>query len=159
MQQVWSTVLDLTVLRNLEATTELSAHAHVDATNPATPLGSSEEGGVAPIVHEMLRHVVNEMHRYERVISHWPLFGPYLEAALCVVLRSVIGAVSRQCGMTCIRHGHGPAVDIMVNAGAVNHKGSPRQHHTRGVNGSPHKFANSPKEQGMQRCALSMHQG
>lgn len=25
--------------------------------------GSSEEGGIAPIVHEMLHHVVNEMHR------------------------------------------------------------------------------------------------
>lgn len=32
---------------------------------------------------------------------HWPVFGPYMEAALCAVLRAVIAAVSRQCGMTC----------------------------------------------------------
>jgi hypothetical protein len=80
----------------------------------APPLGGSEEGGVAPICHEMLRHVVNEMHRYERVITHWPLFGPYLEASLCVVLRSIIGAVSRQCGMTRVRGG---PVDIYETAG------------------------------------------
>ena len=89
---------------------------------PAAPLGASEEGGVAPIAHEMLRHVVNEMHRYERVIMHWPLFGPYLEAALCVALRAVMGAVSRQCGMTRIRN----APESMPSS-PVKGKGSPYQ--------------------------------
>lgn len=89
--------------RNLEATTELSSMTSA-ATAAAPPLGSSEEGGVAPICHEMLRAVVGEMGRYERVITHWPLFGPYLEAALCVVLRSIVAAVSRQCGMTRVRN-------------------------------------------------------
>lgn len=86
----------------------------------APPLGGSEEGGVAPICHEMLRHVVNEMHRYERVITYWPLFGPYIEAALCVVLRSIIGAVSRQCGMTRVR---GAPADTAAGAGSA--KSSP----------------------------------
>lgn len=90
--------------RSLEATTELSSIA-ASATQAAPPLGSSEEGGVSPICHEMLRHVVNEMHRVEAVISHWPQFGPYLEASLCVVLRSIVAAVSQQCGMTRVRQG------------------------------------------------------
>ncbi len=59
---------------------------------------------MAPLVHEMLRHVAAEMGRYDRVISHWPIFGPYLEAAMCIVLRAVIAAVSRQCGMVQVRH-------------------------------------------------------
>lgn len=92
--------------RSLEATTELSSMAST-GTAAAPPLGGSEEGGVAPICHEMLRAIVNEMGRYERVITHWPLFGPYLEAALCVVLRSIVSAVSRQCGMTRVRNGPG----------------------------------------------------
>lgn len=50
--------------RSLEATTELSAVTGLGATQPAAPAGGSEEGGVAPIVHEMLRAVVNEMHRW-----------------------------------------------------------------------------------------------
>jgi hypothetical protein len=90
--------------RSVEATTELSSMSST-ATAAAPPLGGSEEGGVAPICHEMLRAIVGEMGRYERVITHWPLFGPYLEAALCVVLRSIVAAVSRQCGMTRVRNG------------------------------------------------------
>lgn len=90
--------------RTLEASTELSS-LQASATQAAPPLGSSEEGGVAPICAEMLRNVVHEMHRFERVITHWPLFGPYLEAAVCVVLRAVLAAVSRQCGMTRVRPG------------------------------------------------------
>lgn len=86
--------------RQLEATTELGAASNSVCPPGSSGRGSAEEGGVAPIVQEMLRHVVNEMHRYEKVIQHWPVFGPYLEAALCVVLRAIIGAVSRQCGMT-----------------------------------------------------------
>lgn len=78
---------------------------------------------MAPICHEMLRHVVNEMHRYERVITHWPLFGPYLEASLCVVLRSIIGAVSRQCGMTRVRGG---PVDIYDMAGTPGKGPAPK---------------------------------
>ncbi|WIA31955.1 hypothetical protein OEZ86_002812 [Tetradesmus obliquus] len=108
--------------RSLEATTELSSMAST-ATQEAPPLGGSEEGGVAPICHEMLRHVVNEMHRYERVITHWPLFGPYLEASLCVVLRSIIGAVSRQCGMTRVRGG---PVDIYDMAGTPGKGPAPK---------------------------------
>jgi hypothetical protein len=50
--------------RSLEATTELSAVTGLAATQPAAPADGSEEGGVAPIVHEMLRAVVNEMHRW-----------------------------------------------------------------------------------------------
>ena len=153
--------------RSLEATTELSAVTGLGATSPAAPAGGSEEGGVAPIVHEMLRALVNEMHRcgagarqrrppslcapppptvrppppppcppppapapppprpkphaprptppaprppprsYERVICHWPVFGPHLEAALCAVLRAIMAAVSRQCGMKLVRGGGG----------------------------------------------------
>lgn len=85
-------------------------------------MGSSEEGGVAPICHEMLRHIVNELHRYERVISHWPLFGPYLESALCLVLRAIVAAVSRQCGMTCVRGG---ASDTVLKGGSP-YKGNHR---------------------------------
>lgn len=70
----------------------------------------------------MLRHVVNEMHRYERVVSHWPLFGPYLESALCVVLRAIVASVSRQCGMTCVRGG---SADTMAKGGSP-YKGSQR---------------------------------
>jgi hypothetical protein len=66
-------------------------------------LGGSAEGGVAPLVHEMLQHVFAEMGRYARVIAHWPIFGPYLEAAMCIVLRTIIAAVSRQCGMVQVR--------------------------------------------------------
>eukprot|EP00879_Flechtneria_rotunda_P010355 GHRR01010828.1.p1 GENE.GHRR01010828.1~~GHRR01010828.1.p1 ORF type:complete len:675 (+),score=226.68 GHRR01010828.1:2579-4603(+) len=105
--------------RSLEATTELSSLASA-ATQEAPRLGGSEEGGVAPICHEMLRHVVNEMHTYERVITHWPVFGPYLEASMCVVLRSIIAAVSRQCGMTRVRGG--PAETGYSNGSG---KGSP----------------------------------
>ncbi|KAF8071059.1 SPBC16D10.01c [Scenedesmus sp. PABB004] len=117
--------------RSLEATTELSSLAS-GATQEAPPLGGSEEGGVAPIAHEMLRHVVNEMHRYERVIAHWPLFGPYLEASLCVVLRAIIAAVSRQCGMTRVRGGggagpYGDALGVVGGGGGSggSGKGSP----------------------------------
>eukprot|EP00775_Hariotina_reticulata_P004797 gene4797-5047_t len=92
--------------RTLEASTEVSSLSS-SATQAAPPLGSSEEGGVAPICVDMLRNVVGEMHRYERVITHWPLFGPYLEAALCVVLRSILAAVSRQCGMMRVRGDEG----------------------------------------------------
>jgi hypothetical protein len=74
---------------------------------------------VAPICVDMLRNVVGEMHRYERVITHWPLFGPYLEAALCVVLRTILAAVSRQCGMMRVRGDEGSpaaAAAVMMRA-------------------------------------------
>jgi len=106
--------------RSLEATTELSAVTGLGATQPAAPATGSEEGGVAPIVHEMLRAVVNEMHRYERVICHWPVFGPHLEASLCCVLRSIMAAVSRQCGMTRVRGGGDPAIVIGGGGGGGN---------------------------------------
>lgn len=124
--------------RSLEATTELSSMA-ATGTAAAPPLGSSEEGGVAPICHEMLQAVAAEMSRYERVISHWPLFGPYLEAALCVVLRAIVAAVSRQCGMTRVRGGTDPfGAGKLAAAGsgasspmgrAVSRPGSSHHHH------------------------------
>lgn len=120
--------------RSLEATTELSSMAST-ATAAAPPLGGSEEGGVAPICHEMLRAVVGEMGRYERVITHWPLFGPYLEAALCVVLRSIVAAVSRQCGMTRIRSG--PADGPSGNGSSSPYSRPSSSHHGRYGRRSP----------------------
>jgi hypothetical protein len=194
--------------RSLEATTELSAVTGLAATQPAAPADGSEEGGVAPIVHEMLRAVVNEMHRwaallwgpawgvalalaqaccegcmfahsqtcrtdashqspplfslfpsppcppprtrpcsYERVICHWPVFGPHLEASLCCVLRSIMAAVSRQCGMTRVRGGGGgggggpePAVVLAGGGGGYHHgANSPHARSARptGLGGAP----------------------
>lgn len=120
--------------RNLEATTELSSMTSA-ATAAAPPLGSSEEGGVAPICHEMLRAVVGEMGRYERVITHWPLFGPYLEATLCVVLRSIVAAVSRQCGMTRVRNA--PADGMNVPTGSSSPYSRPGSSHHRYGRRSP----------------------
>jgi hypothetical protein len=90
----------------------------------------------------MLRHVVNEMHRYERVITHWPLFGPYLEASLCVVLRSIIGAVSRQCGMTRVRGG---PVDMAGTPGKGNSpfKGTMNNRYSAAPSGSDYRWASA----------------
>lgn len=114
--------------RSLEATTELSSLAAA-ATAAAPPLGGSEEGGVAPICHEMLRSVVGEMSRYERVITHWPLFGPYLEAALCVVLRAIVAAVSRQCGMTRVRNGPADGIGMSPAPGSSSPYSRPGSSH------------------------------
>lgn len=122
--------------RSLEATTELSSMASA-ATAAAPPLGGSEEGGVAPICHEMLRAIVSEMGRYERVITHWPLFGPYLEAALCVVLRSIVAAVSRQCGMTRVRNGPGDGMGMPANGSSSPYSRPGSSHHSRYGRRSP----------------------
>eukprot|EP00882_Tetradesmus_deserticola_P004066 GHRQ01004296.1.p1 GENE.GHRQ01004296.1~~GHRQ01004296.1.p1 ORF type:complete len:216 (+),score=34.12 GHRQ01004296.1:380-1027(+) len=132
----------------------------VCALQEAPPLGTSEEGGVAPICHEMLRHVVNEMHRYERVITHWPLFGPYLEASLCVVLRSIVGAVSRQCGMTRVRGG---AVEMYEASGSPTKgatkrsnspfKGTMNNRYSAAPSGSDYRWARQPAAQ--QWCLAS----
>lgn len=54
---------------------------------------------VAPLVEEMLQRIGNEVARYERVITYWPVFGPMLEGAVCASMRETTGAVTRQCGL------------------------------------------------------------
>ena len=36
---------------------------------------------------------------YERIIKHWPLYGPHLEAAMCKVMRTVLAALCRSCSI------------------------------------------------------------
>lgn len=54
---------------------------------------------VAPLVENMLAGVEAEMGRYRRIVSHWPMHGMALEAALVATLREVTSAASRQCGL------------------------------------------------------------
>ncbi|GMH37322.1 hypothetical protein BSKO_05195 [Bryopsis sp. KO-2023] len=55
--------------------------------------------GVSSVVNEMLRHLQEEVKLFERVVCYWTIFAPRLERAICDVVRSIVEAVSHQCGM------------------------------------------------------------
>jgi hypothetical protein len=90
----------LAEVRQVEATTELGAALGVGGAGGGEGGSGASTcvGGAAPIVGAALAAIDREASRYERVIAHWPLFGPYLEAALCAALRAAALAASRQCG-------------------------------------------------------------
>lgn len=54
---------------------------------------------VSPIVNNMQQRIKAEAERYERVVSHWPMFGSMLEAVMSAALRETITAVCKQCGL------------------------------------------------------------
>lgn len=90
-------------------------------------------GGPCPLVNSMASECTRELTLYERVIQHWPQFAPPLEAAMCRVVRSTLGALTRQCQMT---------------KGTATTDGSASSGHSPGMQGhatiaSPHNIGTS----------------
>lgn len=72
---------------------------------------------VAPLVEEMLSAIEGEMGRYERIITHWSVYGPDLEKCVTSALRDTTIAVSRQCGLINTKVGDASSVLCCLGQG------------------------------------------
>jgi len=55
---------------------------------------------VAPLAMKMLTSVEDACVPFQRLIEHWPQYGPALGSALAAAIQETASAVMRQCSVT-----------------------------------------------------------
>ncbi len=55
---------------------------------------------VAPLAMKMLNGVEDACVPFQRLVEHWPQYGPALGSTLAAVMQETASAVMRQCSVT-----------------------------------------------------------